>query len=208
MIGGKLDARAYALLAQLHKPTGENGMRDAARELARRGLSEREIGETLGVDASAVRRLLAASDSEAAAVHAQRGQGEVRDSRRPAMRELRGAPMTRLAWMPLFAGDHIAETRALSLTARGALIDLLMLSWTSGPLPDDPDRLAAMIGATPREWRDLWPSIAKWWTKTDAGLVHAPLEERRVQARKAYGRRVENALASARKRKGNRSGEQ
>jgi uncharacterized protein YdaU (DUF1376 family) len=116
--------------------------------------------------------------------------------------------MTRLAWLPLYVGDHISQTRALSLAARGALIDLLMLSWTNGPLPTDPDRLAAMLGATPVEWRKIWPEISRWWTSIDAGLVHGELEKRRVEARTAYERRVDNALASARKRKGNRSGEQ
>lgn len=109
--------------------------------------------------------------------------------------------MTRLSWMPLYVGDHVAETRALSLQARGALIDLLMMSWTIGPLPDDPERLAAMIGATTREWKEIWPAISRWFTSTDTGLVHLRLEERRKEAEKAYTARAENARESARKRR-------
>lgn len=55
-IGGRLD---YAALAVLHRPRDESAMARAVRELAAQGLTERDIGQHLGLDPTAVRRLLA-----------------------------------------------------------------------------------------------------------------------------------------------------
>lgn len=59
-IGGRVD---YARLAQLHRPRTEDGMRIAARELARQRLSDRDIAQALQVDVAEVRRLLAQGKS-------------------------------------------------------------------------------------------------------------------------------------------------
>ena len=56
-IGGTLN---YAALAVLHRPTDESAMARAVRELAARGLTEHDIGQHLGLDPTAVRRLLGA----------------------------------------------------------------------------------------------------------------------------------------------------
>ena len=48
----------YAALAGLHRPREESEMARAVRELAARGLTERDIGQHLGLDPAAVRRLL------------------------------------------------------------------------------------------------------------------------------------------------------
>lgn len=114
--------------------------------------------------------------------------------------------MTRLAWMQIFPSDHIAATRHLTLAQRGALFDLLCMAWTIGPLPDDPARLAAMVGASAKEWKTVWPAISGWWTPTAAGLVSAPLESRRVHAAQVYEARAEAGRESARKRRGQRDG--
>jgi hypothetical protein len=55
VIGGKLD---YAALAVLHRPRDESAMARAVRELAARGLTEGDIGQHLGLDPTAVKRLL------------------------------------------------------------------------------------------------------------------------------------------------------
>jgi hypothetical protein len=55
-IGGSLD---YAALARLYRPTDEAAIAQAAHELAAQGLTERDIGQHLGLDPTAVRRLLA-----------------------------------------------------------------------------------------------------------------------------------------------------
>lgn len=57
-IGGTLD---YAAMAQLYGPQNEATMANAARELAARGLTERDIGQHLRLDPTAVKRLLGRS---------------------------------------------------------------------------------------------------------------------------------------------------
>jgi len=58
MSGGMLDARAYALLAQRHRPTDRDGQLIAARELARQGLKVRDIAAALAITELAARQLL------------------------------------------------------------------------------------------------------------------------------------------------------
>ena len=58
MSGGVLDARAYALLANAHRPTDRDGQRIAARELARQGLKVRDIAAALAITELAARQLL------------------------------------------------------------------------------------------------------------------------------------------------------
>jgi hypothetical protein len=67
-IGGRLDAKSLALLAQTLRPT-DDGLREAVRQLAQRGLDERAIGAALDIDEATVRRLVAASEAEAAEAH-------------------------------------------------------------------------------------------------------------------------------------------
>jgi hypothetical protein len=67
-IGGALD---YAKLAQLHRPTDPAALASQVRELASRGLTERDIGQHLRLDPSAVRSLLASRGDEAAEMHAR-----------------------------------------------------------------------------------------------------------------------------------------
>jgi uncharacterized protein YdaU (DUF1376 family) len=114
-------------------------------------------------------------------------------------------PVQRLPWMPFYCADYFSATRALTLAQRGALIDLLALSWISGSLPPDTDRLAAMVGATPSEFRQIWPTISSWWIETpDHLLINAELEQRRIEARNAYEGRAAAGRASAAKRKSSR----
>jgi hypothetical protein len=54
-IGGALD---YTRLAQLNRPPDEETMRAAAVELRSRGLTDRDIGQALGLASSAVSKLL------------------------------------------------------------------------------------------------------------------------------------------------------
>jgi uncharacterized protein YdaU (DUF1376 family) len=113
----------------------------------------------------------------------------------------RGGKKTRLAWMQFFAGDYIAQTRHLSLEQRGAIMDLLALSWCVGPLPADPHRLAPAIGVTVTEFRRVWPGIASSWTPIDGGLMVNPdLEMRRTASLKTYEKRAQSGRNSAVKR--------
>lgn len=59
----------YAVLAQQHRPSDQSQLAREARQLAARGLTEGDIGSALKLDVAEVRRLLAASASEAAEIH-------------------------------------------------------------------------------------------------------------------------------------------
>lgn len=58
-IGGILN---YSALSQVHRPREETAMARAVRELAAQGLTERDIGQHLGLDPTAVRRLLVSGE--------------------------------------------------------------------------------------------------------------------------------------------------
>jgi orotate phosphoribosyltransferase-like protein len=52
----------YAIRAEQHRPTDIETLRAAALELRSRGLTERDVGQALRLDPSAVRRLLEARE--------------------------------------------------------------------------------------------------------------------------------------------------
>lgn len=65
----------YVRLAELHRPTDESALACQVRVLTEQGLTERDIGAALRLDPAEVRRLLASSGSEAAAMHAAAWSG-------------------------------------------------------------------------------------------------------------------------------------
>lgn len=103
--------------------------------------------------------------------------------------------------MRLYVADYLSDTRTLTLQQRGALIDLTVMQWTNGPLPIQPDRLAAMVGATPKEWRGIWQAIRPWWTKTPDGYIREDIEQLRRESEATYRAQAEAGRASAKKRR-------
>lgn len=65
------DALDYARLAQQYRPTDPAALAAEVRRLALQGLTERDIGMALSVNPEQVRRALAATGHEAAALHAE-----------------------------------------------------------------------------------------------------------------------------------------
>lgn len=60
----------YRRLAELHRPTDDNGLAENVRDLAAQGLLPGDISRVLGLSTDEVRRLLTARGGEAAALHA------------------------------------------------------------------------------------------------------------------------------------------
>ncbi|HYM46741.1 MAG TPA: hypothetical protein VES65_11360 [Solirubrobacteraceae bacterium] len=58
---GFVDALDWRARADMHKPTDRAVLAREVNELARRGLTERDIGAHLGLDPSAVRQFLEAA---------------------------------------------------------------------------------------------------------------------------------------------------
>lgn len=101
-----------------------------------------------------------------------------------------------LAMLPFFVRDYIAATRHMSLAERGAYTDLLFQSWERGPLPNDPAKLARMVGCGVDEFAPIWAGIMDRFTQTETGLVNQRLEQHRAESH----RRSEAARDSANSR--------
>jgi hypothetical protein len=69
-IGGRIDAHALALLAgdpaTVHRPDNVQALAAAARDLASRGLTHRDIGTALRLSSDAVLQLLKQADDQPA----------------------------------------------------------------------------------------------------------------------------------------------
>ncbi len=56
-------------------------------------------------------------------------------------------------WMPLFISDTLKEAGRLTDTEFSVLLRLRLYYWDNkGPLPDNDNRLAMMVGKTVAEW--------------------------------------------------------
>lgn len=67
-------------------------------------------------------------------------------------------------WMPVFIGDYLSDTMHLTRDQHGGYILLIFAYWRrGGPLPDDDNYLAAIVKATPAEWRRLRPVLAAFF---------------------------------------------
>ncbi len=100
-------------------------------------------------------------------------------------------------WMPVFIGDHLAETWRLNTTQHGAYFLLLATAWKSGgSLPDDDEELAAIVRLSPEEWQQNRSRLAALFTVADGVWRHERLTDE-------YERATENQQAKV--RAGNRS---
>src|SRR5688500_2390012 len=79
----------------------------------------------------------------------------------------RGATMSKEtkpdAWMPLYIGDYKKDTGRLTTELHGAYLLLIMEYWSTGPLADDDDELAAITVSSPKEWKRMRPKIARFF---------------------------------------------
>jgi uncharacterized protein YdaU (DUF1376 family) len=109
-----------------------------------------------------------------------------------------------LPYMALFVGD-ILRASALWTNGEclGLFLSLLLYEWAAGgPLPDDEDELARITRYTPKKFRELWPSIACEFVKTDRGLINPHLEQQRAKGRAVREKRRQGASITNRSRWG------
>lgn len=56
------------------------------------------------------------------------------------------------AWMPIYVGDYLSNTRHLTTVEHGAYILLILHYWENGELPPDEKRIKRITGLTNPQW--------------------------------------------------------
>jgi len=95
------------------------------------------------------------------------------------------------AWMPLYVGDYLRDTRDLNTLQHGAYLLLIMHYWQHDALPTDDARLAAITGLSVAQWRRIREPVQ---AKFAEGWKHKRIEaelaklDRAVMQRRLAGR--------------------
>lgn len=96
------------------------------------------------------------------------------------------------AWLPFYPGDYLRDTSRLSTEQHGAYFLLLLDEWSTGPLHDDDDQLAAIARLPVDRWRAIRPAIARFFV-IEAGLwTNKRLEAERARTERILRQRAEN----------------
>lgn len=110
------------------------------------------------------------------------------------------------AWMPLWIGAYLADTQRLTRDQHGGYLLLLMAYWREGgPLADDDEELAAIVKATPKEWAQLRPRMAKFFTVADGVWTHKRVEQELAGAKERSVKSSSKAQKAAQARWGKSS---
>lgn len=88
---------------------------------------------------------------------------------------------TSLPYVPWYHGDFLRSTVGWTLLEQAAYWKLLCAQWEIGPLPDDPVRLAAIVGTAPETMVQVWPVVSRKFITTPNGLVNERMEQHRSQ---------------------------
>lgn len=88
--------------------------------------------------------------------------------------------MSNLPYVPWFHGDFLRATAGWTLLERAAYWMLLCAQWEMGALPNDPARLASIVGMEQSEFATLWPLLSPKFKTTKLGLVNARMKKHRV----------------------------
>ena len=85
-------------------------------------------------------------------------------------------------YVPWYHGDFLRSTAGWTLLERAAYWMLLCAEWESGPLPNEPQRLALIAGVYPDEFLVLWKHqiSRKFNCLPDGRLVNERMEEHRA----------------------------
>jgi uncharacterized protein YdaU (DUF1376 family) len=78
------------------------------------------------------------------------------------------------AWMPIYWGDFLRDTRHLSKWQRDSYMMLIAHYWTTGALPDDDQQLARITDCTLDQWLADKPVVQ--------ALFHHGWRHKRIEA--------------------------
>jgi uncharacterized protein YdaU (DUF1376 family) len=105
-------------------------------------------------------------------------------------------------WMPLVIGDYKKDTGRLTRDLHGGYLLLIMEYWTTGPLADDDAELAAIVLATPREWKAIRPKLERFFVVGGGVWRHKRIDRELAAATSRKAKSVERAKAAAEARWG------
>ena len=90
------------------------------------------------------------------------------------------------AWLPLYVGDYLRDTRDLNTLQHGAYLLLIMHYWQHDALPTDDARLAAIAGLPVAQWRRIREPVQ---AKFSDGWKHKRIEAEIAKADRAFMQR-------------------
>src|ERR1700704_903656 len=90
------------------------------------------------------------------------------------------------AWMPLYVGDYLRDTRDLNTLQHGAYLLLIMHYWQHDALPSDDARLAAIAGVSVAQWRRIREPVQ---AKFSEGWRHKRIEAELAKVDRAFMQR-------------------
>src|ERR1700720_3788483 len=90
------------------------------------------------------------------------------------------------AWMPLYVGDYLRDTRDLNTLQHGAYLLLIMHYWQHDALPADDARLAAIAGLSVAQWRRIREPVQ---AKFSDGWKHKRIEAELAKVDRAFMQR-------------------
>jgi len=90
------------------------------------------------------------------------------------------------AWMPLYVGDYLRDTRDLNTLQHGAYLLLIMHYWQHDALPIDDARLAAIAGVSVAQWRRIREPVQ---AKFSEGWRHKRIDAELAKVDRAFMQR-------------------
>lgn len=78
-------------------------------------------------------------------------------------------------FMPIYIGDYLCETMALSTEEHGAYLLLRMAYWTRRSLPDNDGALAEIARVPLKRWLEIRDHISRFFEIADGRWRHAEL---------------------------------
>jgi hypothetical protein len=127
---GRLDQAERRRLPEARRPASAAGLSEFQSRRAQSGRSGPQGSRHLG---RAARRSLGGPIGAERASYCATRRGEILKS-------------TSLPYFNFYARDFLARAAQYSLAERGAVVSVYAWQWENGPLPDEPARLARIVG--------------------------------------------------------------
>ena len=106
---------------------------------------------------------------------------------------------TDLPFIKLYTGDFRRLTVGLSLTEKGALMELVLYQWdTEQLIPDDDKMIAKILGCSLSEWQRIRPDLLNFCFEPCDGILRQRyFEKHREDSAKLRKKNVERARNAA-----------